>query len=128
MRWGYFRLAAMLGLLFSAGFALLTVLGVLAAPSVADIGWKIIFDMPPRPTVEQASELLFQIKQAFDDFIVTALSVFVNQDGARLIGIVISVNVLSGFVSAIYAAIISTGVRQAEEALLPGGRDGERGG
>ena len=128
MRWGYFRLAAMLGLLFSAGLALLTVLGVLATPSVADIGWKIIFDMPPRPTVEQASELLFQIKQAFDDFIVTALSVFVNQDGARLIGIVISVNVLSGFVSAIYAAIISTGVRQAEETLLSGGRDGERGG
>jgi len=118
MRWGYFRLAAMLGLLFSAGITLLTLTGVLATPSVADIGWKIIFDMPPRPTVEQASELLFQIKQAFDDFIVTSLSVFMNKEAARLIGIVISVNVLSGFVSALYASLISSGVRRAEEALL----------
>ena len=118
MRWGYFRLAPILGLLFSAGLALLTLIAVLPLPSVADIGWKIIFEMPPRPTVEQASELLFQIKQAFDDFIVTALSAFVNQDAARLIGIVISVNVLSGFVSALYASIISTGVRRAEDALL----------
>jgi len=103
--------------LFSAGLALLTLIAVLPVPSVADIGWKIIFDMPPRPTVEQASELLFQIKQAFDDFIVTALSAVANRDAARLIGIVISVNVLSGFVSALYASIISMAVRRAEDAL-----------
>ncbi len=38
---------------------------------------------------------------------------------ARLIAILISVNVLSGFVSALYAALIATGVRRAEETLLP---------
>ncbi len=30
----------------------------------------------------------------------------------------ISVNVLSGFVSAVYAALIASGVRRAEKALL----------
>ncbi|MEI9902241.1 MAG: hypothetical protein WDN31_21580 [Hyphomicrobium sp.] len=64
------------------------------------------------------SELFFQLKQAFDDFIVRALSVVLDERWARLVGIVISVNVLSGFVSAVYAAIIASGVRKAEDALL----------
>jgi hypothetical protein len=118
LRWGYFRLAPTLGLLFSAGLALLTVAAVLPPASVSDIGWKIIFETPAKPSIAQVSELLFQLKQAFDDFIVTALSVLVDIDTARIIGVVISVNVLSGFVSALYAALIADGVRRAEDALL----------
>ncbi len=118
MRWGYFRLAPPLGLLFSAGLALLAVAAILPPTNVTDIGWKIIFDTPTRPSVEQVSELFFQLKQAFDDFIVRALSVVLDERWARLVGIVISVNVLSGFVSAVYAAIIASGVRKAEDALL----------
>ena len=118
MRWGYFRLAPALGLLFSAGIALLAAAAILPGASVADIGWKIIFDMPPQPSIEQISELVFQIKQAFDDFIVTMLSAFMDADVARLAGIVISVNVLSGFVSGLYASLIAAGVRRAEDALL----------
>jgi len=117
MRWGYFRLAPALGLLFSAGLALLAAAHVLPAVSVADIGWKIIFDMPAAPSIGQVSELLFQIKQAFDDFIVTVLSVVLDEKLARLIGVVVSVNVLSGFVSALYASLIAAGVRRSEEAL-----------
>ncbi len=119
MRWGYFRLAPLLGLMFSAGIAVLAMANVLPPTSVGDIGWKIIFDMPARPSISEASELLFQIKQAFDDFIVTVLGTMLDERLARLIAIVISVNVLSGFVSALYAAIISTGVRRTEETLLP---------
>ncbi len=118
LRWGYFRLAAPLGLLFSAGLALLAAVAIIPATSVADIGWQIIFDMPPQPSIEQVSELVFRIKQAFDDFIVTMLSAVMSEDAARLVGIVVSVNVLSGFVSALYAALIATGVREAEETLL----------
>lgn len=118
LRWGYFRLAPPLGLLFSAGLALLTAAAVLPPSSVTDIGWKIIFETPARPSIAQVSELLFQFKQAFDDFIVTALSVIVNIETARVIGIVVSVNVLSGFVSALYAALVAAGVRRAEDALL----------
>jgi hypothetical protein len=118
LRWGYFRLAPALGLLFSAGLALLGAAHLLPALSVADIGWKIIFEMPAVPSIEQVSELLFQIKQAFDDFIVTLLSVALDEKLARLIGVVVSVNVLSGFVSALYASLIAAGVRRTEDALL----------
>jgi len=118
LRWGYFRMAPALGLLFSASLALLAAAAVLPSASVGDIGWKIIFDMPPRPSIAQVSELFFQIKQAFDDFVVTVLSVILDRQLARLLGIVISVNVLSGFVSALYAALIAAGVRRAEETLL----------
>lgn len=118
MRWGYFRLAPLLGLLFSAGMAVLAAAAVLPQATVSDIGWKIIFETPEHPSIEQVSELLFQIKQAFDQFIVTILSQIVDADTARVIAIVISVNVLSGFVSALYAALIATGVRRSEDALL----------
>ncbi len=118
MRWGYFRLAPALGLLFSAGLALLSAAHLLPAVSVTDIGWKIIFEMPKIPSIEQVSELLFQIKQAFDDFIVTLLSVALDAKLARLVGVFVSVNVLSGFVSALYASLIAAGVRRTEDALL----------
>ena len=70
------------------------------------------------PSIAQVSELFFQLKQAFDEFIVKALGVFMREEWARLAGIVISVNVLSGFVSALYAALIAGGVRRAEDTLL----------
>ena len=118
LRWGYFRLAPPLGLLFSAGLALLTAMAILPAANVTGIGWDIIFNTPAEPSIAQVSELFFQLKQAFDELIVKALGVFMNEEWARLVGIVISVNVLSGFVSALYAAIIAGGVRRAEDALL----------
>jgi hypothetical protein len=118
LRWGYFRLAPGLGLLFSAGLALLSAAHLLPAVSVADIGWEIIFKVPTHPSIEQVSELIFQIKQAFDDFIVTVLSVVLDEKLARLVGILVSVNVLSGFVSALYASLIAAGVRRTEDALL----------
>jgi hypothetical protein len=118
LRWGYFRLAPVLGLVFSAAMALLAAAGVLPVPSVGDIGWKIIFDVPSKPSIEQVSELLFQLKQAFDEFIVSALSVVIDKVWAQIAGVIISVNVLSGFVSALYAALISTAVQKAEDELL----------
>jgi len=118
MRWGYFRLAPLLGLLFSAGVAVLAALNVLPQASVADIGWKIIFETPEHPSIEQVSELLFQVKAAFDHFVVTVLSQVMDADAARIVAIVLSVNVLSGFVSALYAAMVAQGVRRAEDALL----------
>ena len=102
----------------SAGLALLTAMAVLPAANVTGIGWDIIFNTPAEPSIAQVSELFFQLKQAFDEFIVKALGVFMREEWARLAGIVISVNVLSGFVSALYAALIAGGMRGAEDALL----------
>lgn len=117
-RWGYFRLAAPLGVLFSAGLTLLALLGTVPLPSISDIGMKVLWEFPAQPSVEQVSELVFQLKQAFDDFVVKAIAVFVPLDIARLIGIVLSVNMLTGFVSALYASLIASGVRRAEDAAL----------
>jgi len=117
-RWGYFRLAAPLGVLFSAGITLLALLGTIPLPSISDIGLKVIWEFPSQPSIEQVSELVFQLKQAFDDFVVKAISVFVPLDVARVIGIFISVNMLTGFVSALYASIIASVVRRAEDTAL----------
>lgn len=116
-RWGYFRLAPPLGLAFSAGIAALAALGVLGATSVGEIGWKLVWELPQKPSVSQVSELFFQLKQAFDDFIVTLLSQVMSEEWARLVGIVVSVNVLTGFVASVYAAVIAAIVRTAEEGL-----------
>ncbi len=116
-RWGYFRLAPPLGLLFSAGVAALLAYGIIASPSVGDIGWKIVWELPEKPSVEQVSELFFQLKQAYDDFIVTLLGSVLEKEWARVVGVLISVNVLTGFVASLYAALIATAVRRAEEAL-----------
>lgn len=117
-RWGYFRLAAPLGVIFSAGITLLAVIGTIPLPSISDIGLKVLWELPANPSVEQVSELVFQLKQAFDDFIVRAISVFVPIDAARVIGIFLSVNMLTGFVSALYASLIASFVRRAEDTLL----------
>jgi hypothetical protein len=116
-RWGYFRLAPPLGLAFSAGIAALAAFGVLGTTSVGEIGWKLVWELPQKPSVSQVSELFFQLKQAFDDFIVTLLSQVMSQEWARLVGIVVSVNVLTGFVASVYAALIAAIVRTAEEGL-----------
>lgn len=116
-RWGYFRLAPPLGLAFSAGLAALAALGILGTASVGEIGWSLVWELPQRPSVEQVSELFFRLKQAFDDFIVTLLATVVPAKGARLAGIVISVNVLAGFVASLYASLIAALVRAAETRL-----------
>ena len=117
-RWGFFRLGPPLGLLFSAGLAALIATSVIPSASLSDLGWKIIWDMPSHPSVDQVSELVFQIKQAFDDFVVTILATFLPPNWAQVVGIFISVNVLAGFVAAVYAAIIASFVRTAEKAAL----------
>ncbi len=113
-RWGFFRLGPPLGLLFSAALAFLALYGLVPSPTVSDIGWTIVWEMPKIPTVEQTSELFFRLKQAFDDFVVTLLSNYVPPSSARAIGIIVSVNVLAGFVASLYAAVIAGLVRRAE--------------
>jgi hypothetical protein len=113
-RWGFFRLGPPLGLLFSGAIALLALYGLVPSPTVSDIGWTIVWEMPKIPTVEQASELFFRIKQAFDDFVVTLLSAYLPQGWARAIGIIVSVNVLAGFVASLYSAVIAGLVRRFE--------------
>ena len=70
------------------------------------------------PTVEQGSELLFRMKLYIDSVIITLLKPLVGTDWAPIVGIAISVNVLTGFVIAIYAVMIGEAVVRAENKLL----------
>jgi hypothetical protein len=99
-RWGYFRLAAPLGVLFSLA------LSFLPAVSLSTIGYEI-FNLPERPSLERASELLFVLKQKFDEIVISVLALFLNADLSRIAGAFLSVNVLTGFVLALYAVAVS---------------------
>jgi len=108
LRWGYFRLAAPLGLLFSAG------LTFLPAPGITELAKRAAFDLPAKPTMEQASEFLFLLKQSFDEIVVRMLSWVFDPSLAQAIGAIVSVNMLSGFVLALYAVLIAEGIRRLE--------------
>ncbi len=110
-RWGYFRLAAPLGLVFS--------LALIALPSASfsDVGWKLIFDLPAKPSLEQASEVLFLLKQKFDELVALLLSALMPKEWARVVGALASVNVMTGFVIAIYAALAAEVVCILDDTL-----------
>lgn len=108
LRWGYFRLAAPLGLVFSVGQSFLP------APGFTELARRITFDMPERPSMEQASEFLFLLKQTFDDIVERMLTWVFDPGVAQFIASVVSVNMLSGFVLSIYAVLIADAGRRME--------------
>ncbi len=109
LRWGYFRLAAPLGLLFSAG------LSFLPSPGITELAKRAAFDLPANPSLAQASEFLFLLKQSFDDIVERMLNLVFSPDIALAISAFVSVNMLSGFVLALYAVLIAEGVRWMEQ-------------
>lgn len=113
-RWGYFRIAVPLGLLFSTGVALAAAMQYVRTATLTDIGRQLVFDMPARPSIDQVSDLLFNLKQYIDSVIATLLATFMPPDWAQVASLIISVNVLTGFVVAIYALTIAGAVRWLE--------------
>ncbi|MEQ1671030.1 MAG: hypothetical protein ABL893_09245, partial [Hyphomicrobium sp.] len=109
LRWGYFRLAPPLGLMFSAG------LSFLSSPGITEMAKRAAFDLPERPSLQQASEFLFLLKQSFDDIVERMLGLVFETGVAQGIAAVVSVNMLSGFVLALYAVLIAEGVRFLEQ-------------
>jgi hypothetical protein len=108
LRWGYFRLAPPLGLMFSAG------LSFLPSPGITEMAKRAAFDLPERPTLEQASEFLFLLKQSFDDIVERMLGLVFDPGVAQGMSAIVSVNMLSGFVLALYAVLIAEAVRWME--------------
>lgn len=117
-RWGYFRIAAPLGIVFSLGLALAGSFGAVHTPTITELGRTILFDTPAIPNIEQASELLFQLTLYIDSVVVTLLKTVVGDRWAPALGVLLSVNVLTGFVVAIYAVLISEAVLKTEDTLL----------
>lgn len=110
LRWGYFRLAAPLGLLYSVGLSFLN------APGFTELAKRAAFDMPAKPTMEQASEFLFLLKQTFDDIVERMLTWVLDPGAAQFVSAIFSINMLSGFVIALYAVLIAEIVRRLEYA------------
>lgn len=108
MRWGYFRLAAPLGLMFSIG------LSFLPKPGITEMAKRAAFDLPARPSLEQASEFLFLLKQSFDDIVERMLGLVFDPGVAQGLSALVSVNMLSGFVLALYAVLIAEVIRWLE--------------
>ncbi|MCB1484443.1 MAG: hypothetical protein KDJ17_06075 [Hyphomicrobiaceae bacterium] len=110
LRWGYFRLAAPLGIVFSVGQSFL------AAPGFSELARQATFEMPAHPTMEQASEFLFLLKQTFDDIVERMLTWVFDPAVAQIAASLVSVNMLSGFVLSIYAVLIAEGIRRMEQS------------
>ena len=108
LRWGYFRLAAPLGLLFSGA------LSMLPSPGITEMAKRAAFDMPERPSLEQASEFLFLLKQSFDDIVERMLGLVFDPGVAQGLAALVSVNMLSGFVLALFAVAIAESIRAIE--------------
>jgi hypothetical protein len=108
-RWGFFRLAVPLGILFSLALVFLPV------PSLGDLARTVLLDTPPRPSIEQASEVLFLLKQKFDEIVAGLLSWLLPAEAARFAGALVSVNVLTGFAIAVHASVIASIVATIED-------------
>ncbi len=113
-RWGYFRLSVPLGLIFSSAVAFAAALQYIKTATLTDIGRQLVFDMPVRPSIDHISDLLFNLMQYIDSVIATLLATVMPPDWAQVASLVISVNVLTGFIVALYALIIAEAVRWIE--------------
>ncbi len=113
-RWGFFRLAVPLGLVFSCAVAFAAALGHVKVPTLVDVGRQLVFDMPAKPSIEQVSDLIFNLKQYIDSVIATLLSTLMPLEWAQVLSLIFSVNVLTGFIVAIYALALAEAVRWVE--------------
>ncbi|MEL7049407.1 MAG: hypothetical protein AAFO75_10685 [Pseudomonadota bacterium] len=117
-RWGFFRLAVPMGLTYSSGVALLAGLGYIKVPTLYDLGKQIVFDTPEQPGIDALSDLLFNLQQYIDSVVATLLNTIMSAEYAQVVSLIVSVNVLTGFIIAVYAVAI-TMVVQAIEKVRP---------
>ena len=113
-RWGYFRLAVPLGVAFSLGIQMLVYLDRIELKTLQEIATTIVFELPAHPSLPQVSEFLFNIKQTLDALIYEFLKQLITSEAASAVATLISLNILSGLVVAIYAVLIADVVRRLE--------------
>ena len=75
----------------------------------------MVFDLPKKPNLAEASEMLFLLKQKVDELVLSFLNVFFNPKVAQVVGLLLSVNALAGFLIALYAAMIAELVLKVED-------------
>jgi hypothetical protein len=110
-RWGYFRIAAVLGVVYSAAIAFLP------APTYGKLGWDILFNLPAKPTLNQGTEILFLLKQKFDELVLVLLKTVLSPEVAQVLAVLLSVNMLTGFVAGLFAVLAAEIVRFLEKGV-----------
>ncbi|HUS95714.1 MAG TPA: hypothetical protein VMX97_03125 [Hyphomicrobiaceae bacterium] len=113
-RWGYFRLAIPLGVMFSVGMQMLVAVGLIELKSLQQIASTIVFELPQQPSLPVVSEFLFNVKQTLDALVVEFLKRLIDERYAQVVAMVISLNLLAGLVVGIYAVLIAEVVRRLE--------------
>ena len=106
LRWGYFRLAMPLGIIFSLCVQSATSLGFLTVPSLQQIAGALIFDLPARPSVEQLSDMAFNIRQTIDALVLDVAGRLLGETYAPIVAVLMSVDVLIGFALSVYVVAI----------------------
>ena len=106
LRWSYFRLSFPLGLMFSSCVHIATELDFLAVASLKNLAGYFFLDLSPRPTIQQMSDLAFKIRHTIDALIADVSGNLLGQIYAPFVAILVSINILIGFVLAAYVAII----------------------
>jgi hypothetical protein len=117
-RWGYFRLAVPLGVMFSLGIQILVGIGLIKLSSLSEIARTIVFELPERPDLAQVTEFMFNIKQTLDALVYAFLERITEPAYATVIGVVVSINVMAGLVISIYAVVVAEIVRKLENSWL----------
>lgn len=107
-RWGYFRMGVPLGLVFSIAMSFFP------PPSTAGLAWSTI-DLPARPSVEKVGELLFNARLWIDGLIYNLIAGMIGPEAGRIAALLVNSNVLTGFVLAVHAVVLSEIVRGMEE-------------
>lgn len=116
MRWGYFRLAVPLGVLFSLLLQGAVQLELITIPSLQSLAGTLVFDLPAKPSIAQLTDLVFNVRQTIDALITDTVARLLPPALIPVVTILVSLNLLTGFVLAIYAVLIAELVLRLENA------------
>ncbi len=105
-RWGYFRLAVPLGILFSLCVQMAVAFGWVTVPSLQSLAGSLIFDLPARPNLAQISDFVFNVRQTVDALIVNVAGQIFGEAYAPVLAVLVSINVLIGFALAILVVAV----------------------
>jgi hypothetical protein len=100
VRWGYARLSILVGIPFSI-FS-----GLVPGMSVSEVTWASLQAFVRTPDIDKVAEIIFGTLQAVNQFIQWLLQGLLGTFFGTIVSLMISVNVLFGFVIVLYSLIL----------------------
>lgn len=108
-RLGYARLSVLLGILFSIISAGIT--GI----EVSEITWKTLKSLMQSPDIDGVAELLFGVVQKVNEYLAWLLRALLGRILGSIVSLMISINVLFGFVVLVYSLLLMRLIELREE-------------